>query len=150
MIAKNCDGKVPEPGALTNEDNALLAATGEAIDAARAAMARQHVHDATAAIWAVIGEANRYFAAQEPWALKKTDSARMATVLYVTAETVRRMSIAVLAFVPDSAGRILDALAVPADNRLLAFAGDSGTLAPGTALPAPSPVFQRFERETTE
>jgi hypothetical protein len=36
---------------------------------------------------------NRYFAGEEPWALKKTDPARMDTVLYVTAEVVRQVAI---------------------------------------------------------
>ena len=42
------------------------------------------LHQALAEIWAVVGDANRYFASQEPWALRKSDPARMATVLYVT------------------------------------------------------------------
>jgi hypothetical protein len=43
------------------------------------------INKALDAIWKVVADANRYFAGQEPWALKKTDPARMATVLYVTA-----------------------------------------------------------------
>jgi methionyl-tRNA synthetase len=150
MIAKNCDGKVPHPGDFSAEDNAILNAADAGIIAARAAMELQQVHEAVAAIWSVVGDANRYFAAQEPWALKKTDTSRMETVLFVTAETIRRVSIAALAFVPQSAGRILDALAVPEDKRLLTHAGIADTLAPGTALPAPEPVFRRFERDAAE
>jgi methionyl-tRNA synthetase len=91
--------------------------------------------------------ANNYFAGREPWALRKTDFARMETVLYVTAEVVRRLAIPMLAFIPESAERILDFLAVPRDERLLAFGGDKGALKPGTPLPPPEPVFQRFERD---
>ena len=60
---------------------------------ARDAMHDQQIHTALAAIWAVVAEANRYFAAEEPWKLKKTDPARMGTVLYVTAEVVRQVAI---------------------------------------------------------
>ncbi len=49
-------------------------------------MDRQAIHKAIEAIWQVVADANRYFAAQEPWALKKTDPKRMGTILYVTAE----------------------------------------------------------------
>ena len=45
------------------------------------------LHTVLAEIWAVVAEANRYFASQEPWVLRKQDPARMGTVLYVTAET---------------------------------------------------------------
>jgi hypothetical protein len=40
-----------------------------------------------------ITEANRYFAGQEPWTLRKTDPARMAAVLYTTAEVLRAVGL---------------------------------------------------------
>ncbi|WP_029039921.1 methionine--tRNA ligase [Cucumibacter marinus] len=147
MIAKNCEGKIPEPGALTDEDQALLDACVNAIGKARAAMDRQHVHDAVAAIWDVVADANRYFAGKEPWALKKTDPARMQTVLYVTAEAIRRLAIPALAIVPDSAGRILDFLGVAEGARTIAHVSDEAKLVPGTALPTPEPVFRRLEKD---
>ncbi len=150
MINKNCDAKVPQRGALAAADLTMLAMAETAIADAIAAMDVQQLHDALGAIWKVIGETNRYFAEQAPWALKKTDFKRMETVLYVTAEIIRRMSIAALAFIPDSAARILDFLAVPAEKRLLALANDGGELSPGTVLPVPEPVFKRFERLQAE
>jgi len=145
MIARNCAGEVPAPAALSDTDEALLAACLAAVDAARAGIDRQHVHEAVAAVWKVAGEANRYFAREEPWALAKTDPERMATILYVTAETVRRLAILAQAFIPGSAGRILDLLAVGPGHRSIADVAT--TLVPGTALPAPEPIFKRFERE---
>jgi methionyl-tRNA synthetase len=144
MIAKNCEGKVPEPGALSPEDAAILAMADAALDEARAAMSEQAIHTAIAATFAVIAEANRYFAGQEPWALKKTDPARMATVLYVTAEVIRRVSIQCQAVMPQSAAKLLDLVAAPANQRSFAFAGERGALVPGTPLPEPSPVFPRY------
>jgi methionyl-tRNA synthetase len=144
MIAKNCEGKVPEPGALSPEDAAILAMADAALDEARAAMSEQAIHTAIAATFAVIAEANRYFAGQEPWALKKTDPARMATVLYVTAEVIRRVSIQCQAVMPQSAAKLLDLVAAPANQRSFAFAGERGALVPGAPLPAPSPVFPRY------
>jgi len=148
MINKNCDAKVPEFGAFTAEDEVVLAAADAAVAAAQKAMDEQLVHDAAGEIIAALASANTYFAGQEPWALKKTDLARMGTVLYVTAEVVRRLAIPMLAFIPTSASRLLDALAVPADQRLLADSGNkkSSMLVPGTPLPAPEPIFARFER----
>jgi len=146
MINKNCEAEVPQPGELTGADTEVLKTAEEAIAAAVAAMDVQLVHEAAAGIISALSAANNYFAAQEPWSLKKTDPARMATVLYVTAELVRRLTIPMLAFTPGSAGKLLDALAVPEEKRLLAFANETGALVPGTPLPAPQPVFARFER----
>ncbi|GLQ57773.1 methionine--tRNA ligase [Devosia nitrariae] len=146
MINKNCDAKVPQPGEPTESDKAVLKLSDDAIAAAVKAMDEQAIHEAAAEIVSALGAANNYFAGEEPWALKKTNPARMATVLYVTAELVRRLSIPMLAFTPGSATRLLDALAVPEDRRLLAFANETGALTPGTELPVPQPVFARFER----
>ncbi|MCR4266336.1 methionine--tRNA ligase [Nitratireductor sp. ZSWI3] len=145
MIAKNCDGKVPEKGELAEADRAILAAAAEALPAARKAMDSQAIHTALAAIFAVVADANRYFAAQEPWALKKTDPARMQTVLYTTAEILRRVAILCQPFIPASAGKLLDTLAVPAQMRGFAAVADADAmLASGAPLPAPQPIFPRY------
>jgi methionyl-tRNA synthetase len=111
---------------------------------ARKAIADQAIHQALAAIFAVVAEANRYFAGQEPWALKKTDPARMEAVLWTTAETIRRIAILCLPFVPGSAGKLLDLLAVGADKRLFAHVSEDFALGAGTTLPSPQPVFPRY------
>ncbi|WIJ23604.1 methionine--tRNA ligase [Devosia sp. RR2S18] len=147
MINKNCGGQVPQFGAASAEDEALDQEVGDALAAARKAMDEQLVHEAAGAIIGALSAANNYFAAQEPWALKKTDPERMASVLYRTADTVRRLAIPMLAFVPVSAARLLDQLAVPEAERLLSFAEEANRLAPGTELPVPQGVFARIERE---
>ena len=146
MIAKNCEGTVPEPGAFTEADERLLAAAAALPDKARGLMQNLALHAILAEIWAVVGEANRYFASEEPWKLRKSDPARMNTVLYVTVETLRRVGLMVQPFVPTAGGALLDLLAVPVDARGFAFTGEAHRLRSGTALPAPSPIFPRFER----
>ncbi|WP_011580921.1 MULTISPECIES: methionine--tRNA ligase [Chelativorans] len=151
MIAKNCDGKVPARGELSAADRAILDQAEAALATARGAMGRQAIHAALAAIFDVVAEANRYFAAQEPWALRKTDPARMETVLYTTAETLRRIAILCQPFIPSSAEKLLDLLSVPQDRRGFADVGETAMLAPGTPLPAPQPVFPRYvEQEGQE
>jgi methionyl-tRNA synthetase len=144
MIAKNCGGVVPARGELADADKAILDQASEALVVARKAMAEQGIHHALAAIFAVVAEANRYFAAQEPWALKKTDPARMETVLWVTAETIRRVAILCQPYIPGSAAKLLDILAVTEDARSFAHVAEAHALATGTALPAPQPVFPRY------
>ncbi len=53
------------------------------------------LHVVLSEIWAVVAEANRYFAGNEPWRLSKTDPERRDTVLYVTAEVLRQVAILV-------------------------------------------------------
>ncbi|MBZ8132515.1 methionine--tRNA ligase [Afifella sp. IM 167] len=150
MVAKHCAASVPKPGAFSEADTAMLAAADALLERCRAAMNEQAIHQALTAIWQVIGEANRYFASQEPWALRKSEPERMATVLYVTAEVVRQVSILVQPVMPASAERLLDLLGVPAGSRDFSSLGEAGRLVPGTALPPPAGVFPRYvEGEAT-
>jgi methionyl-tRNA synthetase len=95
-------------------------------------------------IWGVVADANRYFASQEPWALRKSDPQRMGTVLYVAAEIVRQVAILLQPVVPESAARMLDQVGVSTEARSFAALGDAGRLLAGAKLPAPAPVFPRY------
>lgn len=142
MVAKNCDGKVPVPGPLSGSDETLLVQADALIDTVRTHFDAQALHLALEAIWSLLGETNRYFSAQEPWVLRKTDTERMDTVLYVTLEVVRIVGILVQPVMPDSAAKILDLVGQPEKARQFA---DLGTrLLPQTELPTPSGVFPRY------
>ena len=113
-------------------------------------MKTQQVNKYLDAVWKVVADANRYFASEAPWALAKTDPARQATVLYITAEVLRQVAILAQPVMPTSAGKLLDLLAIPQNER--SFDSLGGTyrvaglhrLAPGTKLPAPTGVFPRY------
>nr|HAQ92140.1 methionine--tRNA ligase [Afipia sp.] len=117
MIGKQYGGLLPEPGAFSDNDKAILAMADGMLEQARTAMATQQIHHALNAIWAVVAEANRYFAGEAPWALAKTDPARQKTVLYVTAEVVRQIAILAQPAMPDACAKLLDILGVSPDAR---------------------------------
>ena len=144
MIAKNCGGAIPEPGALSEADKAILDATDALYAQARAAMDRQGIKQYLDAVWGVVGETNRYFASEEPWAKRKTDFKRMETILYVTAEVVRQVAILAQAVMPGSSAKLLDLLGQDAGARSFAALGPGGRLKPGTAIPQPTGVFPRY------
>jgi methionyl-tRNA synthetase len=145
MINRNCAGSVPSPGELTPGDDRLIKLADVLLEAMREPMHRQQFHVALDRHAEVVSAANRYVDEQAPWALKKTDPARMATVLYVLAETIRRLAVLSQPFMPGSSARILDQLAIEQDRRDFADAfSPEAALAPGAALPTPSPVFPRF------
>jgi len=146
MIAKQYGGVLPEPGAFSDNDQAILAAADAMIGLARTAMSAQQIHQWLNAVWSVVAEANRYFAGEAPWALAKTDPARQRTVLYVTAEVVRQIAILAQPAMPQGAAKLLDILGIPEDARDFAALGTR--IKPGTALPAPAPVFPRYIEPT--
>ena len=144
MIARQFEGILPDPGKLTSTDNNILHRATGLMRFSRELMKWQQLHKVLDGIWAVVAEANRYFAGEAPWALAKTDPARQGTVLYVTAEVLRQIAILALPFMPEAAGKLLDLLAVPADERVFAFLGGRHRIAAGSKLPAPAPVFPRY------
>lgn len=150
MIAKNCGGVVPQRGNVAEADSAILAQAEAALAAARKAMAEQAIHIALAEIFSVVAEGDRYFAGQEPWALRKTDPARMESVLYTTAELVRRIAILCQPFIPESAGKLLDLLATPADKRSFEHVADPYALVPGTPMPTPTGIFPRYVEQAEQ
>jgi len=142
MVARQRNGVLPKPGAFSDNDKAMLAAADGMLARAREVMQTQQLHQVLNAVWVVVAESNRYFAGEAPWALAKTDPARQGTVLYVTAEVIRQVAILAQPFVPASAGKLLDLLAVPADKR--DFAALATRIVPGANLPPPVPVFPRY------
>ncbi|MEX3609656.1 methionine--tRNA ligase [Rothia sp. LK2588] len=143
MIAKNCGSVVPQPGEFTAEDDAMLEQARGLYELVRQDFDQQAFHKALERIWQAVANCNRYFTAQEPWKLKKTDPERMATVLYVTAEVIRIVATLVQPVMPTSMAKMLDLLAVDDDDRF--FTGLQKSLVPGTELPKPEPVFPRYE-----
>ena len=106
MVARNFGGVLPKP--------AHFSADRQGDPRRRRCHDRQgargHGDAATAqvlnAVWAVVADANRYFAGEAPWALAKTDPPRQGTVLYVTAEVLRQVAILAQPFMPASAAKV--------------------------------------------
>src|SRR5438046_6781543 len=132
MIAKQLGGLLPEPGEFSDNDKAILAMADGMIAASREAMASQQIHHWLNAVWAVVAEANRYFAGEAPWALAKTDPVRQRTVLYVTAEVVRQIAILAQPVMPASSAKLLDSLGVPDQVESRNFAALATRIKPGT------------------
>lgn len=145
MVAKNCGGAVPEHGEFTEADRKILDEAVALYEPVRADFDEQAFHRALERIWTVLADTNAYFAEQEPWTLRKNgELERMNTVLYVTLEVVRQVALLLQPVMPDSTAKLLTLLGVPeGDARQFAALGTA--LVPGTELPAPAPVFPRYE-----
>jgi methionyl-tRNA synthetase len=148
MIAKQLGGVLPEPGEFSDNDKAIMAQADAMLELSRTAMATQQIHQWLNAVWAVVAEANRYFAGEAPWALAKTDPARQKTVLYVTAEVVRQVAILTQPVMPEASSKLLDSLGIPQDARNFASLG--ARIKSAVALPPPVGVFPRYVEPKTE
>jgi methionyl-tRNA synthetase len=141
QIARNCDGRLPAHGELTDDDTGLIGQAKALPERLRQFIDRQALHDALEEVWKVVRASNAYIDRQAPWALKKTDISRMGSVLRVLADVLRDIATVLQPFMPDSMARLLDQLAVPDDARSLAALVTP--LSAGVALPAPQGIFPR-------
>jgi methionyl-tRNA synthetase len=144
MIARQLGGVLPKPAAFSAADTTILTLADGMIAKTRDAMKTQQLHQVLGIVWAVVAETNRYFAGEAPWALAKSDPPRQATVLYVTAEVIRQVAILAQPFMPGSAAKLLDLLAIPPGERQFNELGGGRRIAAGSALPPPIPVFPRY------
>ncbi len=147
LIARNCAGRLPGRGPVAEEDAALLAAASALAPALRDRLDRQVFHEALEEVWKVVRAANGYIDRQAPWALKRTDPARMAAVLRVLADVLRAVATVLQPFMPDRMAVMLDQLGVPPEARDLAALATP--LSDGTALPEPRGVFPRHVEPAT-
>ena len=146
MIYKNCDGKIPPCGELTDADKKLLNhAHVRLILSLREEGDKMKFNRALEAIFKLVIEANGYVDSQAPWNLKKEDPARMNTVLYILAEIVRVLGLSMLAFTPESAHKILDQLKIDQDARDYSFMTDDNMLESGVEIDKPTGIFPRLE-----
>jgi len=144
MVARNFGGVLPKPGQFSQKDQIVLNEADTMLGFAHRSMESFQLHMVLNTIWAAVAVTNAYFAEQAPWALAKTDPQRQGTILYVTAEVLRQVAILAQPFMPESAAKLLDLLAVPESERTFAFLGEKHRIASGAKLPAPAPVFPRY------
>lgn len=144
FTSRNYEGKVPQPGALTEQDKALLesarsafARVGELVEACR-------FKEALREVMSVAAEANRYLDEAAPWKMIKTDRERAGTSLYVALSAINMLKVLTAPFLPFSAQKL---------HELLGFSGDvhrerwaPTELAAGQALAAEiTPLFIKLD-----
>lgn len=143
MVQRYFAGDLPAPGPWSEDDRGLVQAASGLLETTRGHMREQAFHEALEAVWTVVRQANAYVDRQAPWSLVKRDRERTATVLQALVETMRRVGVLLIPFMPDSADRILDQLSMPAEERGFAHFGAQPAPA-ALRMPKPSPVFPRY------
>jgi methionyl-tRNA synthetase len=93
--------------------------------------------------------ANEYMEHNAPWKLaKEGKTEEMEKVLYVVAESVRKIAILLQPFCPYSAKKILDQLQIPANEREFKFLDWSNNfIKGGTEIEKPEGIFPRLQRK---
>ncbi len=164
-------GEVPEPGALTDADAALLAEVEGGFEVVGALIEDARFKNGLQEVMRLAGLVNQYLAEQAPWALLETDRARAGTVLYVALRAIDSLKILLTPYIPFSSQRLHEYLgydgvvAGPIGSQVVAeedgrehtvltgdytaWVGDwaPSTIAPGQELREPAPLFAKLDPE---
>ena len=145
MIERFREGVIPnaEPdAALADGEDGL----GEIDARVREQLDEAELTQALETIWARVRRLNRYVEEQRPWDLAKDPSqaGRLDTVLYSLAEGVRVLALLLLPYMPETSGKVLEALA-EGDRELSAFGGRGG----GARIDVIPPLFPKLEAVET-
>lgn len=176
LIHKNL-GAIPEAGELQPIDQAVLETTKAGFATVGELLATHKQKAALTEAMRVVAEVNRYLSETEPWKLKKTDFERMKTVLHVAAQAINDCRVLLSPFLPHSSQLVHEALGgtgtvsplpeirevedldggqgypVLMGNYKLGetvAAWESAPIVPGTAVPAPTPIFRKLDESVIE
>lgn len=145
MAAKYFEGKVPEVSkSLMDEISYFGPKYAEFWKNYDAAINRFDLKVALELAIASAMSANQFVEVNKPWALAKTDPAKLAPVMYVLLEMIRQTSLALLPFMPATAQKVLRYLGQP---EVLNY-GDArqwGLLKAGTQLQKAEPLFPKLQ-----
>lgn len=108
MVNKYFDGELPEPTDHGPAEQALTDKLAETVATADKAIDTLAFHDALAAINDLVGAVNVYVSEQEPWKVAKDESqqARLATILYTSAEVLRAVAVLHNPTMPKTAAKL--------------------------------------------
>jgi methionyl-tRNA synthetase len=121
LIAQAQDGIVPAPGPLLDVDRQLIQLAGKTEQQVDEALGQFALHKALAAVWSLIGGANKYIVEVEPWQLARklrhdpghiAHAERLATTLALLAEALRISAHLLAPFLPATAAAIAGQLGV--------------------------------------
>ena len=142
MITQYFGGVVPAHDEKEDVDDELINLCKDALAKVRTHIDNLLVPEALVEIFRLVQRANKYIDETMPWVLAKDESkkARLGTVLYNLAETIRISAVLLSPFVPTTAQKIFDSLqlgALPTDFESVKEFGDlavGGTVVKGNAL----------------
>jgi len=158
MITRYFKGEVPYPShkaAHTKEEDLVAALAKHTISEFHELFEQYQFSRALEMAWALVAAVDKYIVENEPWALaeKQDESsrARLATVLYTSAEALRIVTALAHPVMPDATARIWAQLGLGDIKKKVNLADlHWGQLPLGTKLGKVEPVFPRADKSVIE
>ena len=147
MIEKYHGGVVTNTGVIEAVDEDLMALVKTTAENFEKDMDAMEINSAIKGVWALISRANKYIDETAPWILAKDEAkaARLQTVMYNLAETLRVVAILVAPFIPSTSPKIYTQLGLEVPAEFLLTDAEFGKIADGTKVQKGEPLYPRIE-----
>ena len=145
FVAKNCSNKIPKGEKPKKIDVDLLNNLINKIPELIEDMNKQELNSYLKKVIDFSFQANKYFNDLEPWAIKKTDTKRMNTILNTILTQIKNISILLLPIIPISANKILDFLNLKTNERDIASINNGYKFDYDSILKNPEILFRKIE-----
>jgi methionyl-tRNA synthetase len=157
MIAKYFQGEVPYPSATaarTAAEEAIEKLAAETITNFNALWEEYQFSRALEVLWGLIAAVDKYIVESAPWAVAEKEDenarARLATILFTTAEALRIVTVLVYPVIPDSTARIWQQMGLGELEQFALPTLKWGQLGVGTKLGKVEPVFPRADKSAIQ
>ena len=147
FIASKFDSTIPEPTKLDEDDEAILQAIKEKVDAAAQEIEASKLLSAVNTLVSVSRIGNQYLNTKEPWNLMKTDKEKAATIFYVAAQVVKAATVVSSPFIPDTAEQLWQTLNLPGKVSEGGWSEARKPLDAGHMIANPKPFFHKIEAD---
>jgi methionyl-tRNA synthetase len=142
---RSVGAEVPRGGADGEAERALVADLAVQVREYSAHLADKQFRKATAQLRAIWATGNAYWEQTEPWKAVKADADRAAVIMRTGVNLVRLYAALAAPIIPESAARVLDAVA---PGRAAGWPDDVGaalrTLEPGSVFAVPEVLFRKL------
>jgi methionyl-tRNA synthetase len=157
MITRYFKGEVPYPShtaAHTPEEDLVAALARHTIKEFHELFGQHQFSRALELAWALVAAVDKYIVENEPWALaeekNENSRARLATVLYTSAEALRIVTALAYPIIPQAGAKIWSQLGLGDITKFPLADLHWGQLKLGTKLGKVEPVFPRADKSTIE
>jgi methionyl-tRNA synthetase len=143
LTQKYYEGKVPEQGILTSQDNSMLAELKSSVSKIEELVYAYKLRDAQAEAINLARIGNKFLAETEPWKLVKTDEERVKTIMNLALQITANLSIVLQPFLPATSIKLAEFLNFKTNDWLMA--GRSDLLEGGHQTSPPTILFPKIE-----
>jgi len=144
FIHNHFNGEIPAPQGFDELDNKLLSITKSAPLEAAKFMEELKMRQALETLTELSSQGNVYLTRKEPWHTLKTEPSQARTTLYVAAQVVKCLSILLDPFIPESALKMRDMLAIEIPDGDAWLSAGEQPLEPGHRIKRPRPLFEKI------